>query len=259
MRYCFIVSMRARAIGPDAPASPNPLMPASVSIRTSELLAMSLIAIARTAVIFTLPRSGAAMACSFGNSVTAGSAASARKSARRLWVAIDIDDNLTMQFIALRTGLPVFRTLVRVSGFLDLLRSNRNYRNCWLGQTVSEIGDHFNSVAVLSLALHLTGSGFTVGAVMIARVLPAVVAGPIAGVVLDRFDRRKVMIASDLLRCVVALLHILLLTYRETWLLYTLSGLLMFASPFFNSGRSAILPRLANRDELHTANALTQT
>ncbi len=146
-----------------------------------------------------------------------------------------------------------------MSGFIDILRHNRNYCNCWLGQTVSEIGDHFNSVAVLSLALHLTGSGFTVGAVMIARVLPAVLAGPVAGVVLDRFDRRKVMIASDVLRFVIALLHILLLTYRQTWLLYTLSGLLMFASPFFNSGRSAILPRIASHDELHTANALTQT
>jgi len=146
-----------------------------------------------------------------------------------------------------------------VSGFLHLLRSNRNYRNCWLGQTVSEIGDHFNSIAVLSLALHLTGSGFTVGAVMIARVLPAILAGPVAGVVLDRMDRRKVMIASDVLRAVVALLHILLLTYRQTWLLYTLSGLLMFASPFFNSGRSAILPKIASPEELHSANALTQT
>jgi MFS family permease len=146
-----------------------------------------------------------------------------------------------------------------LTAFFDILRGNRNYRNCWLGQTVSEVGDHFNSVAVLSLALHLTGSGFTVGAVMLARVLPAVFAGPIAGVVLDRFDRRKVMIASDLFRAVIAVLHILLLTYRETWLLYTLSGLLMFASPFFNSGRSAILPRIANKDELHTANALTQT
>jgi MFS family permease len=144
-------------------------------------------------------------------------------------------------------------------GFLNLLRSNRQYRACWLGQTVSEVGDHFNSIAVLSLALHLTGSGFTVGAVMIARVVPALFAGPVAGVVLDRLDRRKVMIASDLLRAVVALLHILLLTYRQTWLLYTLSGLLMFASPFFNSGRSAILPRIASPEELHAANALTQT
>ncbi len=146
-----------------------------------------------------------------------------------------------------------------MSGLPDILRRNSNYRRCWLGQIVSEVGDHFNSIAVLSLALHLTGSGFTVGAVMIARVLPAILAGPVAGVVLDRVDRRKVMIASDLLRAVVAALHVLLLTYPATWLLYTLSGLLMFASPFFNSGRSSILPRIASRQELGAANALTQT
>lgn len=146
-----------------------------------------------------------------------------------------------------------------MSGFFAILRDNRNYRNAWLGQVVSEVGDHFNSIAVFSLALHMTGSGFTVGAVMIARVLPAILAGPVAGVVLDRMDRRKVMIASDLIRAVVALAHVLLLTYRQTWLLYSLSGLLMFASPFFNSGRSAILPRIASKEELHAANALTQT
>jgi len=143
--------------------------------------------------------------------------------------------------------------------FWQLLRRNRNYRALWLGQTVSEIGDHFNSIAVLSLALHLTGSGAALGIVMIARVLPAVLAGPVAGVVLDRMDRRKVMLLSDVLRAVVALAHVLLLTWRLPWLLYTLSGLLTFASPFFTSGRSAILPRIAGREDLHTANALTQT
>ncbi|MGO9242781.1 MAG: MFS transporter [Bryobacteraceae bacterium] len=143
--------------------------------------------------------------------------------------------------------------------FWQLLRRNRNYRALWLGQTVSEIGDHFNSIAVLSLALHLTGSGLALGAVMIARVLPAVLAGPVAGVALDRLDRRKVMLSSDLVRAVVALAHILLLTWRLPWLLCVLSGMLTFASPFFTSGRAAILPRITSPDELHTANALTQT
>lgn len=146
-----------------------------------------------------------------------------------------------------------------MAGFLSLLSTNRNYRNSWIGQIVSEAGDHFNSIAVFSLALHLTGSGATVGFAMISRVLPAIMAGPVAGVVLDRMDRRKVMIASDLFRAVIALAHILLLTFRSEWLLYLLSGLLMFASPFFNSGRSAILPRIASKEELHAANALTQT
>jgi predicted MFS family arabinose efflux permease len=67
------------------------------------------------------------------------------------------------------------------------------------------------------------------------------------------------MIASDLIRGVVAIGFILAIPRSDTWLLYLLSALLMFASPFFTSGRSAILPTIANKEELHTANSLTQT
>ena len=143
--------------------------------------------------------------------------------------------------------------------FWRLLRHNRNYRNLWLGQLVSEIGDHFNTIAVLSLTLDITSSGLAVGGVMLSRTLPASVAGPLAGVVLDRLDRRTVMMISDLLRALLSALFILVLTHRQIWLLYVLSGLLMFASPFFTAGRSAILPKIAGGDQLHTANAMTQT
>ena len=61
-----------------------------------------------------------------------------------------------------------------------------------------------------------------------AKIDPAVLAGPVAGVVLDRMDRRKVMLLSDTIRAVVALAHVLLLTWRLPWLLYLLSGLLTF-------------------------------
>jgi MFS family permease len=145
------------------------------------------------------------------------------------------------------------------ANFWSILRDNRNYRYTWMGQVVSEVGDHFNSIAVLSLALNLTGSGVAVGGVMMARTLPAILAGPVAGVALDRFDRRKIMIASDLARAVIAIAFVLVLTHRQQWLLYVLSGALMFASPFFTSGRSAILPRITSAEELHTANAMTQT
>jgi MFS family permease len=146
-----------------------------------------------------------------------------------------------------------------VTSFRTLLQSNRNYRYLWFGQVVSEVGDHFNTVAVLSLALHVTGKGAAVGGVMIARLIGGIIAAPVAGVVLDRMDRRKVMAASDLARAVVAALFIVTVYYPQQWLLYTLSALLFFASPFFNSGRSAILPRITSPGELHTANALTQT
>ncbi|MFB3906144.1 MAG: MFS transporter [Acidobacteriota bacterium] len=144
-------------------------------------------------------------------------------------------------------------------GFVDLLRVNRNYRYTWIGQVISEIGDHFNNIAVFTLALQYTGSGLVVSGIMLARAIPAILAGPVAGVFLDRWDRRRIMIGSDLVRCLVALGFLLTLRHRGSWLLYLLSAVLMFASPFFTAGRSAILPTIANRDELHTATSLTQT
>ena len=90
------------------------------------------------------------------------------------------------------------------SPFFQLLRSNRNYRYAWTGQVVSEIGDHFNNIAVFSLALQATGSGLVVSGVMLSRAVPAILAGPLAGVLLDRVDRRKVMVGSDLIRAVIA-------------------------------------------------------
>lgn len=146
-----------------------------------------------------------------------------------------------------------------MSGFRSLLRQNRNFRYAWTSQVISEIGDHFNNIAVFSLALATTRSGLVVSGVMLARAVSVVLAAPVAGVVLDRVDRRTVMIASDLIRAVVAILFIATINEPRPWLLYTLSALLMFASPFFTSGRSAILPSIASADELHTANALTQT
>ena len=128
--------------------------------------------------------------------------------------------------------------------FLSLLRDNRNYRYTWMGQVVSEIGDHFNNIAVFSLAVQTTHSGLVVSGVLLARAIPAVLAGPLAGVVLDRLNRKHVMIASDLIRAVVALLFIFTVNGHSTTLLYGLSALLMLASPFFTSGRSSILPSL---------------
>jgi MFS family permease len=146
-----------------------------------------------------------------------------------------------------------------MNDFLKLLRRNSNYRSMWVGQVVSEIGDHFNNIAVFSLAMETTGSGLVVSGVLLSRAIPAVLAGPLAGVLLDRFDRKRIMMASDLVRALVALGFIATTHYHQPWVLYVLSGLLMFASPFFTSGRSSILPTITSKKELHTANSLTQT
>jgi MFS family permease len=141
----------------------------------------------------------------------------------------------------------------------ELLRRNHNYRLLWSGQLISEIGDHFNNIAVFAMAIRQEHGGLLVGGVLIARALPMLVAGPLAGVVLDRLDRRKVMIASDLVRALIALGFILTIGQSNNTMLFVLSALLMFASPFFTSGRNAILPVVAKGEELTPANALTQT
>ena len=124
---------------------------------------------------------------------------------------------------------------------------------------MSEIGDHFNNIAVFSLAMKYGNAGAVLAAVMIARAIPMLVAGPVSGVLLDRWDRKRVMITSDLVRAALAAAFMLCLGRDNPSLLYLLSAALMFASPFFNSGRSAILPKVASAEELHTANSMTVT
>src|ERR1039457_1867200 len=131
-----------------------------------------------------------------------------------------------------------------------LLRQNRNYRYTWMAQVVSEVGDYFNNIAVFALVMEKSGSGLVVTGVMLSRAIPAVLAGPVAGVLLDRLDRPRRMIALG---------FVLTIHQPRPWLLYLLSAGLMFASPFFTAGRAAILPTIATPDELHSANSLTQT
>src|SRR5437016_6821533 len=103
-----------------------------------------------------------------------------------------------------------------------LLRRNRNYRYTWMAQVVSEIGDYFNNIAVFALVMEKSGSGLVVSGVMLSRAIPAVIAGPLAGVLLDRLDRKRIMIASDLIRAAVALCFLFTIHQPHAWLLYLL-------------------------------------
>src|SRR5688572_14877919 len=91
------------------------------------------------------------------------------------------------------------------AGYLELLRTNKDFRQLWLGQVVSQMGDWFNTIALYTIILNLTGSGRDIGLMMVARFLPSFIFGPLSGVLADRFSRRTIMILSDLLRAVVVL------------------------------------------------------
>jgi MFS family permease len=142
-------------------------------------------------------------------------------------------------------------------GYATLLRNNRNFRCLWIGQIISELGDWFNNIAVLALAMHLTGSGLVVSAVLLSRTVPAVLFGPAAGVLADRFKRRTLLLAADYIRAVLALGFLLVGAREQMGLAYLFGALLTAVSIFFTTAKNASIPELCAPEELMTANALT--
>src|SRR5881397_55220 len=142
-------------------------------------------------------------------------------------------------------------------GYATLLRGNRGFRFLWLGQVVSQMGDWFDTSAVYTIALTLTGSGRAVALIMVARFLPSVVMGPLSGVVADRFSRRTIMITADLLRALVVLGFLLVRRPDQMWFVYFLTVLQLAFSAFFEPAKTAAIPSIVSDRELIAANAIS--
>ena len=141
--------------------------------------------------------------------------------------------------------------------YTDLLRNNRNFRFLWFGQIVSLLGDWFNLVASAALVGLLTQSGLAVGSLFVVRMLAPFVVSPITGVVADRYNRKYILIAADLVRAMVVLGFLLVRDAGDVWLLYTLTAVQLALSGFFYPARTSILPELAGERELGAMNALS--
>ena len=140
--------------------------------------------------------------------------------------------------------------------YLVLLRQRPHFRYLWLAQVISLAGDWFNTIAAVIIVNRYTDSGLAVGGLFLARALPPFLAGPIAGVVADRFSRKTVLIATDLLRALIVLGFLLVHSAETLWLVYALSAAQFVVSAFFEPARAAIVPSLVVQDELLTANTL---
>jgi len=145
---------------------------------------------------------------------------------------------------------------VRAVGYRELLATNPVFRRLWFGQVVSQLGDWFNSIALYSLLLEYTGSGRAVGAALLCQLLPIFLFGPLAGFIADRLPRKRILIATDLLRGALVL-GFLLVDHpdRYRWC-YLLLFLQVSLSAFFLPARQAVLPQCVSRRELLAANAL---
>jgi MFS family permease len=145
--------------------------------------------------------------------------------------------------------------------YTQLLRGNADWRRLWTGQVISEAGDWLNNIAVLALAIELADprrQGLAIAIYAIARHLPLFLFGPLAGVVVDRADRRRVMIAADVVRAALALGFLLADRWASLPVIYAAGAALFSVSAFFNAAKRASIPHITrSADELLSANALS--
>ncbi|HEV7919795.1 MAG TPA: MFS transporter [Thermoanaerobaculia bacterium] len=137
-----------------------------------------------------------------------------------------------------------------------LLRHNRDFRLLYLGTLVSLGGDWFLTVALLDLVLQLTGSATLASLMLLCQTLPIFLFTPIAGHAVDRVDRRKLMIAVDVLRAGACLLPLLARTQATLPLAYLGVILISIGSAYFEPASQAALPNIVEPEALGEANVL---
>lgn len=143
-----------------------------------------------------------------------------------------------------------------MNDYVSLLRRNPNYRNLWLARVVSNLGDWFNLLASAALITQLTGAGTALSYLLLARLLPFFIMSPIAGVFADRYERRAIMIVTDILRTVTVLCFLFIRSSEQIWLLYVLTVIQFVLSALYVPAHSSLLSNIVEPDDLVTANAL---
>jgi len=143
--------------------------------------------------------------------------------------------------------------------YLQLIRGNRDFRYLWSGQIVSLFGDWFNLIGSAALIAQLTQSGLAVGGLFVIRMLAQFVGTQVGGVAADRYNRKRLLILTDVTRAVVAFGFLFVRSPEQVWLLYALTALLMAISGVFFPTRTAILADIVTKRELGSANALSAT
>ena len=132
---------------------------------------------------------------------------------------------------------------------------NRNFSLLWIGQLITEMGTSLTSLAASIYVYKVTGSALNVGLMMMASAAPSLLVGLIAGVFVDRYDRKRIMMAADIIRAVLIVSIPFLMPYGIAWI-YILVMLSATVGQFFNPAHASVLPEIASEDELNAANSL---
>ncbi|HRE90627.1 MAG TPA: MFS transporter [Myxococcota bacterium] len=133
---------------------------------------------------------------------------------------------------------------------------NRNFRLLWLASSISLLGDWFNTITLYALVTKLTGSPLAVGLVEFLKLGGYAAASIPGGILADRIDRRRLMIATDLLRAAIVPFYLLIDSAEHVPFLYLLILAQIGLGAVFDPAYRALLPNLVSTRELVTANAI---
>ena len=146
--------------------------------------------------------------------------------------------------------------------YIRLIRGNPDFAKLWAAQLVSLLGDWFNTIVIAALIVVYTEGtnyqGIAISGYLIARLIPPLLMRPLAGVLADRFDRRRLLIISDILRA-LAVLGLLFATQGPEYLplIYVFTIIQFLISSVFEPARSAIMPSVLYRHQLVIGNTLS--
>ncbi|MFC1709058.1 MFS transporter [Candidatus Omnitrophota bacterium] len=138
---------------------------------------------------------------------------------------------------------------------------NKDFRLLWIGQIISQFGDRLNQMALIAFIFkRAPGSTFELAKLMAITIIPVFLIGPIAGVYVDRWDRRKTMYISDLVRALLVFtIPFFLMNMKSLIPLYIVVFLIFCLSRFFVPAKMSIIPDLVHKDDLLLANSLVHT
>lgn len=141
---------------------------------------------------------------------------------------------------------------------IKILHKEKNYLRLFLAGIVNGIGDRFSQVALLTLLLELTGSGFAVGIALAIRVVPFLIFGPFGGFLADQFSRKKIMMITDLSRIVFAISFIFVNNESHIWIIYASSFVLAAGEAIYAPARKSFIPLLVKKENIIRINSLEQ-
>jgi CRP-like cAMP-binding protein/sugar phosphate permease len=141
----------------------------------------------------------------------------------------------------------------RPSTFAVLRR--RNFALMWTGELVSTIGSSFTAIAAGILVYRITGTALSVGLMLMATAAPSLLVGLFAGVFVDRYDRKRIMVSADISRAVLIGLIPIVVQSSVLWL-YAIVFASSAIQQFFDPAKESVIPELASDEELEAANSL---